>query len=130
MLDRLGYKIGFGILMIVLGIVLETYNVGGEDFLGFASVGNWLIYIGFLSIAVMILQSFEKKKRKTDERMYFVANKANRITFLVVIIASFAVIILDGISRITMPYSLFMSYFICGVLVAYLVSYWVLLKKY
>jgi len=114
LLDRLGYKIGFGILMIVLGIVLETYNVGGEDFLGFASVGNWLIYIGFLSIAVMILQSFEKKKRKTDERMYFVANKANRITFLVVIIASFAVIILDGISRITMPYSLFMSYFICG----------------
>jgi uncharacterized membrane protein len=128
-LDKKNYKIIFGVGMMALGIVLEMLNVGVE-YLGFPSVGSWLIYVGVLSIILSIVQSLRKKERKVDERMVHLANKANRITFLAVILVSFAIMVIDGIVSIDIPYSLFMSYFICGITFFHLAVYRIFLRKY
>jgi hypothetical protein len=61
--------------------------------------------------------------------MYFLANKANRITFLATIMIAFIIMIIDGIKTITVPYGLFMSYFICGITLFHLMTYKILLKN-
>jgi hypothetical protein len=71
-----------------------------------------------------------RKDKIVDERMQFVATKALRSTFLSVIVAAFAIIVVDGIYPITMPYHLFMSYLVAGMLAAYYISYHVLLRRY
>jgi uncharacterized membrane protein len=129
-MDKKNYKTIFGIATILTGIILEAFNIGTSNYLGFASVGTWLIYVGIVSIAMTILQSFKAKEVKADERMYFVANKANRITFLAVIIISFIVMVWDGASKITISYSTFMSYFICAIVLIHLITYKALLNKY
>jgi len=129
MKKQLAYRIGFGLIMIITGIIFKSLNIGGQEFLGFSNVGDWLIYIGFVSMAIIVIRLFSKKERKVDERMYFVANKANRITFIVVLFASFVIMLIDGIKPITLPLSLFMSYFVCGMIVTYMIAYNVLIKK-
>lgn len=128
-MDKKNYKIIFGVGMMAFGIILEGLNVGRE-YLGFPSIGSWLIYVGVLSIILSIVQSFVKKEKKIDERMVHLANKANRITFLAVIILSFIVMVVDGIISITLPYGLFMSYFLCFIVFFHLAVYRILLGKY
>lgn len=129
-MNKIAYNIGFSVLVIIAGAILETLNIGSSEFLGFTSVGNWLVYVGLVGLAIVAIRGIAKKDRKVDERMYFIANKANRVTFLVVIIGSFVIMVWDGIQRITMPYSLFMSYFVCGVIMAYVIAYKVLVRMY
>lgn len=62
--------------------------------------------------------------------MEFVAAKALRITFLSLLITSFITMVIDGIKAITIPYHMFMSYLICGLLIIYLVTYKILLRFY
>ena len=121
------WRYGFALAVIIAGLLLSFFDVGNE-FLGFSSVGMWLTYVGFIMVAVITLQSFFKKKRVVDERMMFVATKASRITFLGIILFSFIIMVFDGIRAITVPYSYFMSYFLSGMVLLYLVSYNVLLK--
>jgi len=61
-MNKISYKTIFGIVMIIAGILFQTFKIGNNYYLGFASVGNWLIYVGLVSIAVTILQSFFKKE--------------------------------------------------------------------
>jgi uncharacterized membrane protein len=123
------YRYVFAVAVIIAGIILSYFNIG-KEFLGFNSVGSWLIYIGFIMIAVITLQLFMNKKRVVDERMMFVATKASRITFLGLIIVAFIIMIIDGIKTITIPYSIFMSYLICFLMIIYFISYKILLRKY
>lgn len=116
--------------MMASGIILQELNIGNEYYLGFASVGSWLIYVGVLSIIISILQSLIKKEKKVDERMVYLANKANRITFLATIIISFLVMVIDGAIHISMPYSEFMGYFLCLIILFHLIVYKLLLIKY
>jgi len=81
-------------------------------------------------LAVITLQVISKKKRLVDERMEFVASKASRITFIIIILAAFIIMVIDGLKPIVVPYSYFMSYFICGIVLANLVSYKILLRFY
>lgn len=126
---RIILRYSFAVAMLLVGLIANKYNFGNE-FLGFSSVGNWLIYIGFVMIAVVFLQSLVKKKRVVDERMLFVASKASRITFLFIIMFSFVIMIVDGFNKIDMQYSYFMSYFICIIILVYVISYKILLKYY
>lgn len=129
-MNKITYNIGFSTIVILVGVILETLDIGSSEFLGFNSVGNWLVYVGLVGLAILAIRSIAKKERKVDERMLFIANKANRVTFLVVIIGSFVIMVWDGIQRIAMPYSLFMSYFVCGAILAYVIAYKVLLRMY
>ena len=124
---QLGWRYGFALIVIIAGIILNYYNVN-KEFLGFGSVGNWLAYVGFLMLIIITLQLVFNKKRVIDERMQFVATKASRITYVFIILAAFIIMVIDGIKTITIPYSYFMSYFICGIILVYLVSYKILLR--
>ena len=117
----------FAVVLILAGLILSYLNIR-KAFLGFSSLGSWLIYIGFIMLAVITLQLISNKKRLVDERMQFIATKAARITFIGIILFSFIIIILDGIKSINIAYSYFMSYLICGILLLYLISYKILLR--
>lgn len=118
----------WGIGLMVLGLILNIFHIGQPNFNSFGSVGNWLLYVGLISLIVGIFKQMRKSKKVTDERMYFVAAKANRLTFLSVVLISFAVIVIDGIWTITIPYHLFMSYFILAIILIYAAIYKILLK--
>ncbi len=117
----------FAVVLILAGLILSYLNIR-KAFLVFSSLGSWLIYIGFIMLAVITLQLISNKKRLVDERMQFIATKAARITFIGIILFSFIIIILDGIKSINIAYSYFMSYLICGILLLYLISYKILLR--
>jgi uncharacterized membrane protein len=114
--------------LIALGLVLNQLGIGPGEFAGFASVGTYLIYIGFIGLVVVLLAGFWRGRRIVDERMLAVAAKANRATFLFVIVLAFILIIADGIRPITMPYHLFLSYLVCAMLLVYFAAYKVLLR--
>jgi uncharacterized membrane protein len=121
------WKYNFAFILIFLGIIFSYLKLGTE-FLGFSSVGLWLIYVGFIMLIVVTLRLIYNKKRIVDERMQFVSTKAARITFIGIIMFSFIIMIIDGIKSIDIAYSYFMSYLICGIVLLYLVSYKILLR--
>ncbi|MFA5357828.1 MAG: DUF2178 domain-containing protein [archaeon] len=125
---RMTLKFGWGLSLIIIGLLLNQLNIGTNTFSGFDSVGTYLTYIGFLGLIIIGISEAWRKKRVVDERMEYVAAKALRITFVCTIIAAFLIIVADGINPITLPYHLFVSYAICGTLIIYFVSYNVLLR--
>jgi uncharacterized membrane protein len=127
--NKLGLKYAFALLAVIIGLVFNYLNIGRE-FLGFKSVGLWLVWIGFLMIGVISMGLIFNKKRIIDERMELIALKSSRITFVSFIIVAFVVMIIDGIKPITLPYSLFMSYLICFTVFVNFASYYILLRYY
>ena len=125
--QRTLWRYVFALVCIVTGVILSQLKIGA-NFLGFSSVGTWLLYVGFVMVAVITLQIKSNKKRVVDERMIQLGSKAGRITFIGIILFAFIVMIIDGISPITIAYSYFMSYLVCGIIVIYLIAYKVLLK--
>ncbi|MBN1502284.1 hypothetical protein JW930_01965 [Candidatus Woesearchaeota archaeon] len=122
------YMYFISIAWMILGMLLNYFKLGRDDYSSFGSVGNWLIYIGFVGLIIATVRAFISKKKLVDERMHFVAAKANRMTFLALVTAAFIIMIIDGIKPITMPYHLFMSYLICSILLIYFVVYRILLR--
>jgi len=123
-------KYGFAFALLVLGLVLNYFDLGTEGFSVYGSVGSYLAYMGFMGMIVATLTEMWRKDKIVDERMQFVATKALKSTFLCLILAAFVIIVVDGISPITMPYHLFMSYLVAGLLAAYYISYQALLRRY
>ena len=123
-------KYGFASALLILGLVLNYFNLGTQVFTVYGSVGSYLAYMGFMGLIVATLTEMWRKDKITDERMQFVATKALKSTFLCLVLAAFVIIVADGISPITMPYHLFMSYLVAGILAAYYISYQVLLRRY
>ena len=122
------WRYSFAIIIILTGLILNYKNIG-KEFLNFNSIGNWLIYIGFVMLAIVTLQFISGKKRIVNERSQFIGMKASRITYVAIILVAFVTMVIDGIKTITIPYSQFMSAFVCGVVLVYLVSYKILEKK-
>jgi len=118
-------RYAFAVITLALGIALNFLEIG-KDFLGFQSVGNWLIYVGFVMLAIVTLQLMSNKKKIVDERVKFIAYKASRLTFVLMILAAFSIMIIDGVKAITTPYHLFMSYMIMYMVLVYLISYKIL----
>jgi len=125
-------KLMYGIAssMLILGLLLNYFNLGTSNFAGFSSVGNWLIYLAFVGLMISTVIALSKKRRSVDERMEFISTKALRITFLSLFVASFIIVIIDGIKAITIPYHMFMSYLVCGLLIIYFITYKILLRFY
>lgn len=118
-------RYAFALIVIITGITLEIYNIGNE-FLSFHSVGNWMIYIGFVMLAIITLQIIVNKKRIIDERMTWIAFKASRLTFICLIFGAFIIMIADGIKTINLPYHLFIGYAVSYMLLVYIIAYKVL----
>lgn len=125
--QHLYWRYGFAFIVLIAGTLLMAFDIG-DAFLGFASVGTWLLYIGCIMLAIITLQTIKNKKRVVDERMQAIAAQAARITFTVIILAAFIIMVIDGIAPIALSYALFMSYFICGIVLVYLIAYKLLLR--
>jgi uncharacterized membrane protein len=123
-------KYGFGLFMILFGPMFNYLKIGNNSLLELGTTGNWLVYVGLVSLAATMLSSFRKNKKIVDERVEFIGNKSSRITFLGLVIIAFIIMIADEIKRITLPYQLFMGYLICIMLIIYTVSYKILEKLY
>ena len=114
-------RIVFIAILIIIGISLNLYNIGSNEFFGYSTVGYYLIYIGFVMILATSIIYFTKREKIIDERTEMLRYKAGAITFTVFIFVAFLIMILDGINPITMRYSMFISYAVCAVLVFYVI---------
>jgi len=124
------YRIVFIAVLMTGGLLLNTFNIGKNELFGYSTVGNYLLYIGFVMILVTSMMYFTKREKIIDERIEMLRYKAGTLTFTVFIFVAFALIILDGIYPITMRYSMFISYAVCAVLLFYVIAYKVLDRKY
>ncbi len=125
---RMILKYSFGVLIILIGILLNYLNLG-QDFFSYKSVGNYLIAVGFLILFISTIFYITKKKKIIDERMEKIGYQSSRITFSFVFLIAFIIMIYDGIKEITISYQIFMSYFICITLIIYIVTYRILERK-
>jgi uncharacterized membrane protein len=116
--------------LIVSGALLNQFNIGTNELFGYSTVGNYLIFIGFVMVLVTTITYFTKREKIIDERMEMLRNKTMTLTFTVFIFAAFALIIWDGIWPITMRYSIFISYAVCTMLLFYGIAYKVLERRY
>ncbi len=124
------FRIVFIIVLIVSGALLNQFNIGTNELFGYSTVGNYLIFIGFVMVLVTTITYFTKREKIIDERMEMLRNKTMTLTFTVFIFAAFALIIWDGIWPITMRYSMFISYAVCTMLLGYVIAYKMLEGKY
>ncbi|HNZ60222.1 MAG TPA: hypothetical protein PKH48_02155 [Methanofastidiosum sp.] len=124
------FRIVFIIFLIVSGALLNQFNIGTNELFGYSTVGNYLIFIGFVMVLVTTITYFTKREKIIDERMEMLRNKTMTLTFTVFIFAAFALIIWDGIWPITMRYSMFISYAVCTMLLFYVIAYKVLERRY
>lgn len=124
------FRIVFIIVLIVSGALLNQFNIGTNELFGYSTVGNYLIFIGFVMVLVTTITYFTKREKIIDERMEMLRNKTMTLTFTVFIFAAFALIIWDGIWPITMRYSMFISYAVCTMLLFYGIAYKVLERRY
>jgi len=124
------FRIVFITVLIVSGALLNQFNIGTNELFGYSTVGNYLIFIGFVMVLVTTITYFTKREKIIDERMEMLRNKTMTLTFTVFIFAAFALIIWDGIWPITMRYSMFISYAVCTMLLFYVIAYKMLEGKY
>ena len=127
---RMTSKFAFALTLLITGLVLNNVGLGAGNFGAFDSVGTYLIYVGFIGLLLVGLAAAWVKDKLVDERMQFVATKAIKLTFVFFVAVAFLIMIIDGIEPITMPYHLFMSYFVSGILAFYFVSYRLMLRRY
>jgi uncharacterized membrane protein len=119
---QMTWRYGFALIAIIAGILLNYLNLGAE-FFAYGSVGNYLISIGFLILFLTTLFYISKKEKVIDERMEKIGYKASRVTFLFMVIGAFVIMLWDGIEKITIPYQISMSYFVCTLLIIYFIAY-------
>ena len=67
---------------------------------------------------------------KKDERMEQHSKSAIKITFIFSVLLTIITMITDGINPIKIPISMFLIYFLTGMLVCYILTYKILLKIY
>ena len=90
-MDKTKISFAFALLFIVLGLIFSFLNIGSKEFLGFSSLGGYFIYIGIISLLIVIVKKVTNKKRKVDERMIQIALQSSRISFVLIILAAFII---------------------------------------
>lgn len=117
------FKSIWAIGLIVVGILLSLFEMGVDGFLGFPSIGIFLIYIGIIGMVIALIPMISNKKKIIDERAEHIGYKASRVTTLALIIILFITVVIDGINTITVPYYLYASFLTCFYVICYLLSY-------
>jgi len=111
------------ISIIIIGVLFQIFEIGGNQFAGFPSLGIWIIFTGFITMAIVSINVLSKKEKIIDERMEHIGYKASRITTLILIFTLFATMIIDGIYTISTPYYLYASFLVCFYIFSYLIAY-------
>ena len=119
----------WAIALILAGILLSVLQIGTQSFLGFPSLGIFLIYIGGIGLLMAFLLHFSDKKRIIDERAEHIGYKASRVTTLALILVLFFTMIVDGIYSISTPYYLYASFLMCFYVVFYTICYRIIATK-
>ena len=117
------FKSIWAVGLIIIGLILSLSGMGMDSFLGFPSIGIFLIYVGIVGLIFALFYFKSDKKRIVDERAEHIGYLASRATTLVLILTLFATMVIDGISTITVPYYLFASFLISFYVLCYLISY-------
>ena len=115
------YAAAIGIILI--GIIFELLEIGGNQFAGFPTIGLWIIFTGFITLSIVSMSLISKKEKIVDERMEHIGYKASRITALLLILVLFLTMVIDGIYTLNTPYYMYASFLICFYLFSYLISY-------
>lgn len=126
---RLKISYAWGFALLVIGILINYFKLGSPNFTILGGLGNWLIYVGFVGLLIAIIKTSNKKEKKVDERVEFIANKASKVTFVFLILGAFVLMIIDGIKTITVPYYLFMSYLISSMVLVYFIAYKIIERR-
>jgi uncharacterized membrane protein len=122
-------KIVFATVLLIAGILINIF-FPHKEFFGYSSVGIYLVVCGMLVLTLALLRGFVLKPKSHDERMLLVSLKATRITFVIFVLSAFILMIVDGLKPITLPYSIFLSYFVCFIILCNVITYYILLKYY
>lgn len=125
---RMVFGFALAFIVVAVGIMLNQLKIGVDEYLGFATLGNWLMYIGLVMLFVNLLRAISKKDRLVDERMEYIGSQASRIVFIALIVVAFVIMVADGIEPIDIPLGMFMAYLINAMLLIYFISYKVMLK--
>jgi len=120
---RIKTKYATAIGLIIIGVLFQIFEIGGNEFSGFPSLGMWIIFTGFIFTAVVSMNVISKKEKIIDERMEHIGYKASHVTTMLLILALFATMIIDGIYTISTPYYLYASFLVCFYIFSYLISY-------
>ncbi len=56
-------RVVFIAVLIISGLLLNFYNIGKNELFGYSTVGNYLIFIGFVMILATVMIYFTKGKR-------------------------------------------------------------------
>ena len=83
------FKSIWAIGLIIIGILLSLFEIGIEGFLGFPSIGIFLIYIGIIGMVIALIPMISNKKKIIDERAEHIGYKASRVTTIALIITLF-----------------------------------------
>jgi len=129
-MEQRSAKVAFGVLLVASGTVLNLLGIGAREFFTYNSVGQYLVYCGFLLLGIILLKEVTGRKKQIDERMMYVGYRASYIALLSVMVLGFLLMIFDGITPIQEPLHLVISYFICAVLLVYVVAYNLLLLRH
>lgn len=124
----LRYKTGIAMVLIILGIVLNLFNIGVSN-LNFFSLGSCFIYIGFITILLATSLFAFKRECVIDERNVHVGNISMKIAFMSYVLFSFLFIILDSIFFINIKLSQFLSFFLCLIIIIYWIAYKIIEKR-
>lgn len=114
--------------IVFLIIILFFMNIFFPDSLGRFS--SWIFPISFVGIISFSIIIYLSKEMKKDERMEQHSKSAIKITFIFSILLTIITMIIDGINPIKIPISMFLIYFLTGMLVCYILTYKILLKIY
>ena len=114
--------------IVFLIIILFFMNIFFPDSLGRFS--SWIFPISFVAIISFSIIIYLSKEMKKDERMEQHSKSAIKITFIFSILLTIITMITDGINPIKIPISMFLIYFLTGMLVCYILTYKILLKIY
>lgn len=123
-------KIIFGTILLLTGLLLNFFKIGTKNFFSYNSVGSYLIIVGILIILISPILFYKRKNKIIDERQEKIGYIASRITFIIIILSYFTIMIIDGIKKITTPYSTFMGNLIIALTLTYIIIYKILEKKY
>jgi drug/metabolite transporter (DMT)-like permease len=127
--NKMKMKYAFGTAIILIGILFLLFGIGGNEFAGFPSLGFWILFVGFIYMAIVTITVVSNREKIVDERMEHIGYRASRLTTLVLILFLFAVMIIDGIYTINVRYYLFSSGLICLYILTYLISYRMIERK-
>jgi len=127
--NRIKTKYAAAITIILIGVAFQIFEIGGNEFAGFPSLGIWIIVTGFIAASIVSITAISKKEKIIDERMEHIGYKASRVTTLILILTLFLTMVIDGIQQITVRYYLFASFLVMFYILTYMVSYKIIEKN-